>query len=110
MRVGEIGGVIIIAIDDRLDVVTGPELKRKIESLVGEGKNKVVIDLEDTVFIDSSGCGALVAALRIITANSGDLKIANPSDHAKHLFESTRLYRVFQVFEDLESAISSHWE
>jgi anti-sigma B factor antagonist len=109
MRVGELSGVTIIAIDNRLDLNTGPELKRKIESLVGEGKTKVVIDLEDTKFIDSSGCGALVSTLRTLTANNGDLKIANPSDHAKHLFQSTRLYHIFQVFDDLESAIGSHW-
>lgn len=107
MDVRQEDGVTIIATDERLDAVVAPKLKEIVTKLAEESKMKLVIDLSRTQFIDSSGCGALVASLRALLKKNGDMKIARPSPQAKTLFELTRLHRVFEIFDDLESALKS---
>jgi len=107
MEVDQKTGITIIHTDERLDAVVAPQLKETVKRLAEQSDVKLVIDLEKTRFIDSSGCGALVASLRALLKNNGDMKIANPSPQAKTLFELTRLHRVFEIFDDVEGAIKS---
>lgn len=107
MEIQERDGITVITTDERLDAVVAPQLKDAVNKLAEKGEMKLVIDLEKTRFIDSSGCGALVASLRALIKSNGDLKIANPSPQAKTLFQLTRLHRVFEIFDDVEGAIKS---
>jgi anti-sigma B factor antagonist len=108
MRIDEKNGITTITTDDRLDAMSAPELKDMVKKLAEEATPlKLVIDLDRTKFIDSSGCGALVASLRVLLKNKGDMKIARPTAQAKSLFELTRLHRVFEIYDDLDSALKS---
>lgn len=107
MEIREQDGITIITTDERLDAVVAPQLKDAVNKLAERSETKLVIDLEKTRFIDSSGCGALVASLRALIKSSGDMKIANPSPQAKTLFQLTRLHRVFEIYDDLEGAVKS---
>jgi anti-sigma B factor antagonist len=107
MLVQEKNGVAVITVDERLDVVSAGALKDTIRELVDQNKIKVVIDLQHTKFIDSSGCGALVASLRSLIKCKGDMKVSGPSSQARSLFELTRLYRVFEIYDNLEGALNS---
>lgn len=107
MQVTKEGDITVIATDERLDAVLAPQLKEEVAKLVDNGNRKLVIDLKKTQFIDSSGCGALVASLRVLVKNSGDMKIARPSGQAKSLFELTRLHKVFEIYEDMDEALKS---
>lgn len=107
MEVHEKNGITTITTDERLDAVVAPQLKDMVKRLAEQQKMKLVIDLAQTRFIDSSGCGALVASLRALLKNDGDMKIARPSPQAKTLFQLTRLHRVFEIFDDVEGARSS---
>jgi anti-sigma B factor antagonist len=100
-------GITVISTDERLDAVVAPKLKEAVKQSVDQGRTKLVIDLGKTTFIDSSGCGALVACLRALVKNQGDMKIATPSPQAKALFELTRLHRVFEMFDDIEEATNA---
>ncbi|MHB8202593.1 MAG: STAS domain-containing protein, partial [Desulfomonilaceae bacterium] len=82
-------------------------LKEAVKKMSEESAAKLVIDLAKTKFIDSSGCGALVASLRTLLKNQGDLKIARPSPQAQTLFQLTRLHRVFEIYDNLDAAIGS---
>lgn len=107
MNIDKLGDVTIVALESRLDAVVASQLKDRIGQLVDKGARKLIIDLGETQFIDSSGCGALVACLRAVVKAGGDLRLARPTRQAKSLFELTRLHRVFESFEDLNSAIMS---
>lgn len=107
MEIQKLEGVTVISTDERLDAMVAPKLKEMVKKMSEEASTKLVIDLFKTKFIDSSGCGALVAALRNLLKNHGDLKIARPSPQAKTLFQLTRLHRVFEIHENLEDAIKS---
>ncbi|MFA6220984.1 MAG: STAS domain-containing protein [Desulfomonilaceae bacterium] len=107
MEIEKMDGVTVISTDERLDALAAPKLKEIVKNMSEEAKTKLVIDLAKTKFIDSSGCGALVASLRTLLKNHGDLKIARPSPQAQTLFQLTRLHRVFEIFDDLDTAIKS---
>jgi anti-sigma B factor antagonist len=107
MEIEQIDGVTVLTTDERLDAVSAPHLKETVKGLVDQEEKRLVIDLARTVFIDSSGCGALVASLRALVKTGGDMKIARPSAQARSLFELTRLHKVFEIFDDVEGALNS---
>lgn len=79
-------------------------LTRLIEK---ENCKKIVIDFETVDYIDSSFLGGIVTALKIMTKYNGDIKVVNLKPTVKALFEITRLYKVFEIFEKREDALLS---
>jgi anti-sigma B factor antagonist len=100
-------GVTVIIVDERLDTLAAPKFRETIREMSEQSKLKLVVDMTKTKLIDSTGCGVLVASLRTLLKNHGDIKIARPSPQAKTLFGLTRLDRVFEIYEDLDEAIKS---
>lgn len=107
MKTEDKDGIAIIVADERLDALVASNLKNAVTKLSDEGKRKILIDMGQTKFIDSAGCGALVASLRVILRNKGDMKVARPSQQVQTLFELTRLHRVFEIFDDMDAAVRS---
>lgn len=107
MNIEEKQGITILATEEKLDAVVATKLKDAVKKLAEDGKLKILIDMGNTRFIDSAGCGALVASLRVLLKNKGDMKIARPSPQVQTLFELTRLHRVFEIFDDFDAAVSS---
>ena len=60
----------------RLNMVAAPALKSQIEESVGAGRDRIVVDFSDVIFIDSSGLGALISGLKATRQAGGDLRIA----------------------------------
>lgn len=107
MEVEKIDGVTIVHADERLDASAAPKLKNLIKEVAQEHGIKLVVNLEKTRLIDSSGCGELVAALKTVLKNHGEMKIANPSSQVYALLQLTRLHRILDIHESLESAVKS---
>ncbi|QBG46276.1 anti-sigma factor antagonist [Verrucomicrobia bacterium S94] len=64
-----------------------------------------VIDLAEVDFMDSAGLGTLIAVLKRVTEQGGDMKIANLQKKPRMVFEITRAYKVFEIYESVEDAI-----
>lgn len=107
MNVEKIGDVSVISADERLDAIHGPQLKNLITELVKESRFKVVIDMGQTTLMDSTGCGGLVSCLRTMLINSGDIRLARPTQRVLEILQLTRLHRAFEIHESVESAIRS---
>ncbi|MDF7823967.1 STAS domain-containing protein [Pontiellaceae bacterium B12227] len=69
------------------------------------GVKNYVIDLEKVDFMDSAGLGTLIAVLKRISEHGGDMKIANLQKKPRMVFEITRAYKVFEIYETVEDAI-----
>jgi anti-sigma B factor antagonist len=95
--------VIVLAVDS-LDASNTTEFKRAFAPAV-EPNARVVLDLSRVQFIDSSGCGAILALLRQLTQAGGDLKLCSVSRPVKSLFELVRMHRILEICDDRESAI-----
>ncbi len=100
-------GVTIIETEQRLDSLVGPKLKDVVRDLTESEGLQLIVDMKETRFIDSSGVGGLLSSLKLVMKAKGDIKIARPSPQALTLLRLTRLHRVFQIYDDIEDAVTS---
>jgi anti-sigma B factor antagonist len=90
----------------RLDAESAPEIKRRLGDWIRSGHRRLVLDVADVEFIDSSGLHTLVFALKQL-ASYQDLAISGPRDALLNMFKLTRLYQIFNIFSDSHEAIAA---
>lgn len=103
------GDVIVEVVSlDRATLKEAEDFKKILIKDIDEGSRKLVVDLSQCEFIDSTFLGALVVSLKKVTSLGGDLKLVGfqPAVHA--MFELTRMFRVFETFTIKEDAIKSY--
>ncbi len=104
----KIGEVLVEIVNmDRATLNEAHELKEKLNKRIEEGYRKIIVDLSSCDFVDSTFLGTLVGALKKVTKMKGDLKIVGFRPAVKSMFELTRLFRIFETFNDLQDAIKS---
>lgn len=96
----------IIHAGSRLNMVSAPELRATVEKAVASGNTRVVVDLSTTEFMDSSGLGALIGALKIARAAGGDLRIAAVGEQVRMVLQLSNMDRILRPHDDPESAFS----
>ena len=99
-------GITVIAPTGRLDVAGAPALKDAVAEAVKAGQPRLVIDLEGVSFVDSTGLGSVIAALKQVRSSKGDLRLAAPNQQVKLVLELTTLDRVFPYFATVEDALT----
>jgi anti-sigma B factor antagonist len=78
-----------------------------VRGLLSNGTNKILLNLGDVNYIDSSGIGELVSAFAAAKKQGGELKLLNLSKKVHDLLQITKLYTVFDVNEDESAAVDS---
>jgi anti-sigma B factor antagonist len=101
-----VNGVTVLAPTGRLDVSGAPALKEAVGELLKNGPPKVVIDMEGVSFVDSTGLGSVIAALKQIRRSEGELRLAAPNQQARVVLELTTLDRVFPYYATVEEALT----
>lgn len=92
------GDVLMLSVRERrLDARNAPALKETIAGFVSAGSEWIVLDLSDVEFIDSSGLGAIMTALKLL-GRKGDIAIAGAREPVEALFRLTRMDQVFRMF------------
>jgi anti-sigma B factor antagonist len=86
------------------------ELHEKVKSLLNDGIRKIVIDLKDVKWMNSSGLGTLMAALTSVESAGGKLKLANVTDKVQSLLMITQLMKIFETYESVDRACASFLE
>jgi anti-anti-sigma factor len=100
-------GASVVAPTGRLDVAGAPALKDAIGQLVGSnGAPRVVIDMTGVSFVDSTGLGSVISALKQIRSSQGELRIASPNQQVRVVLELTTLDRVFPYYATVEEALA----
>lgn len=79
-----------------------------VREMVGKGEKKLLLNLADVSYIDSSGIGELVSAYTTVTNQGGQLKLLNLTKRIQDLLQITKLYTVFEVFDDEAAAVRSY--
>lgn len=85
-----------------LDGTKASQFRQDIVALVEKGAKIILIDFQDVTFMDSSGLGALVLALKGVRATGSKLFVCSINEQIKILFELTSMDRVFEIFENQE--------
>ncbi len=100
--------IVVVAPQDRVDAFSGGELRERLDQLLAEGANMLVIDLSNVPFLDSAGMAVLVSALKRARQANGDVKLVWPKEEAaRRILRLTRFDRVFSMAESAEAAINS---
>ena len=81
-------------------------LKEAISEAVKEGPRHIVIDMEGVSFVDSTGLGSVIAALKQVRGNQGELRLAAPNQQVRVVLELTTLDRVFPYYATVEEALT----
>lgn len=101
------GECAVVCPEGQLNLLTAVKLKESLIGLVGEGVRRLVVDLGDVPFIDTSGLGALISGLKAARLAGGDLRLARVDARARQLLAITSLDRVLTVHETVEDALAA---
>jgi anti-sigma B factor antagonist len=89
----------------RLDASVAPAFKQQVVQLVEAGERRLVVDLGDVIFLDSSGLGALVSILKAL-GSQGAMAVCGARGGVLSLFKLTRMDKVFSIESDRQAAIA----
>jgi anti-sigma B factor antagonist len=104
----QVDGVTIVDLSGRITLGEGSVVLRDtVKDLLGKGQKKILLNLGDVSYIDSSGIGELVSAFTSVRNQGGDLKLLNLTKKVHDLLQITKLYTVFDVKDDEAVAIAA---
>ena len=102
------GDVTILDLSGKVTIGEGSvALRNAIRRLLGEGKNKILLNLGKVGYIDSSGIGELVSSFTAVNKEGGSLKLLNLTQKIQDLLAITKLLTVFDVFDEEAEALAS---
>ncbi len=104
----ELGPALVVHLHEKyIDALNAPTVKGEIVSLIKPGA-KVILDLGEVEFLDSSGMGVILSIVRELAASGGTLKLANVKKPVRTLFELVRFHRILEIFDTLDTAVKSY--
>ena len=99
-------GIGVLQIEGSLNASNVSQFKTQFAKYLDE-TNKFVLDMEKLEAIDSTGLGAIVSCLKKVSEAGGDLKIALLQTKPRMVFEITRAYKIFDIYDNIDAAIES---
>lgn len=104
----QVDGVSIVDLSGRIMLGEGSvQLRDTARDLLSKGKKNILFNLADVTYIDSSGLGELVSAYTTVRNQGGNLKLLHLTRKVHDLLQITKLYTVFEVFDDEAAAVAS---
>jgi anti-sigma B factor antagonist len=104
----QVGDVSVVDVAGRITLGEGSSaLRETLRDMVSKNQKKILLNLGDVSYIDSSGIGELVSGFTTVTNSGGQLKLLNLNKRVKDLLQITKLYTVFDVHDDEAGAIRS---
>src|SRR3984893_2902575 len=104
----QVDGITIVDLSGRITLGEGSVVLRDtIKDLLGKGQKKILLNLGDVSYIDSSGIGELVSAFTSVRNQGGELKLLNLTKKVHDLLQITKLYTVFDVRDDEAGAVKA---
>jgi anti-sigma B factor antagonist len=114
-KIRQTGDVTILDLSGRISVGealafgpgSGVVLAEVVRGLAKKGQRKILLNLKDVTYADSSGLGDLVGSLASLQRQGGELKLLNPNPRLSELLRITHVYQLFEIKDDEVSAIQS---
>jgi len=104
IKIDQAQSVCTMTLVGEVDVYTAPRVKEKLVAAIEGGCHNVIIDMQGVGFIDSSGLGVLVSALRRARERDGAVRIVCTRENILKIFRITGLDKVFPIFADVAEA------
>ena len=104
----QVGDVTVIDVSGRITLGEGSSnLRESIRELMAKGSRKILLNLGDVSYIDRWGIGELVSAFTSVANQGGRLKLLNLTKRVRDLLQITKLYTVFDVYDEEAAAVRS---
>jgi anti-sigma B factor antagonist len=108
MQTKEVNGVIIINLSGQITLgEASASLREEIRDQLGHGYNKILLNLGEVTYIDSAGLGELTGSFMSVKNRGGALKLLHLTKRVHDLMQITKLYTVFDVYDDEKTAVAS---
>lgn len=102
------GDVTILDLSGKITIGEGSvQLREAVRRLLDDGKKKILLNLGDVTYVDSSGIGELVSSYTTTNNNGGQLKLLNLTKKIQDLLMITKLLTVFETFDNEDSALTT---
>ena len=92
-----VDGEMVVCVTGEVDLAAAPRLRAVLEPALPDPGGRLVVDLSETTFIDSSALGVLVRALKRLRHHGGDLVLRHPSRNARRVFQLTGLDLILTI-------------
>ena len=107
VRLGERDGWAVAHASGDLDLTTAPRLREQVVQLVVDGQPRVILDLQEVDFVDSTGLGVLVALLKRTRSQGGDLRLVSTRTALRKILELTALDLALPLAATIEEAAAA---
>ncbi len=98
--------VVAILMTEHLDLSNADSFRSEVSSAL-QGSHNLILDLGRVQFVDSRGCGAIIACLKQVSADGGDLKLCHVNSAVRGVLELIRLHRICEITGTREEAMRS---
>jgi len=98
------GERMVVDVGGEIDVYTAPKLRERLVELINSGHYHLIVNLEGVDFLDSTGLGVLVGALKRVRAHEGSLLLVCTQERLLKIFRITGLAKVFPIYDSVEAA------
>ncbi len=95
----------VIEVSGEIDVYTAPDLRQTLAELSDQGKHRIIVDMAGVDFLDSTGLGVLVGALKRAKAVDGSLRLVCDHERILKIFRITGLEKVFKIYSSVVDAV-----
>lgn len=102
------GVTAVVHLTGQLDALSAPYVRSEFANAVAAGHSRLVVDLSNVGFVDSSGLGSLISGLKAARTAGGDLRLAQPSKQVRALLTLTMLERVLRSYPTVADALSGY--
>jgi anti-sigma B factor antagonist len=98
---------LVLNLKGRLDFATSNTLKEEILRHITEGRNRILLNMSQIDFVNSSGLGTLVSILKEIRLAKGRLALSNLATYVQEIFEITQLSHIFEIYDSEPDALEA---
>jgi anti-sigma B factor antagonist len=98
---------VMLVLHGEADLHSAPELRERLRATIDDGAEKVILDLSDSAFVDSTSLGVLLGAMKRLRERDGQIRLVVPRPDVRRIFEITLLDRVFPLHETREQALAA---
>lgn len=105
-EVGDYKGNAVLSLSGEIDMHSSPMLREKLLGVIRNKPQRLIVNFKDVSYIDSSGIATFVEGLKYVKAYKGRLQFSELPQSIKDIFSFSKLDKVFEIYENLDDAIS----
>jgi len=99
---------LVVSVTGRMGEVSAPEFEEKMMQCIDEGEKTIVVDLERLEYISSAGLRSILATAKALKEVGGKIFLAGLTGAVKEVFEISQFVSIFEVYDSVNDALSSH--